>query len=85
MVLYLAINRAIRLQVGAETDVPMVVDADLGILDMGLLLKVRRFIEHMADQIILLERCIYRNRIRLAAYEIRPEAGTGKSRVIKCQ
>jgi hypothetical protein len=85
MVLYLAINRAIRSQVSTELDVPFVVDANLSVLDMDLLSKVIEFIESMAGQIILLERCFDPDRLRLATYEIRPDAGSGKSMIVECQ
>ena len=83
--LYLAINRAIRTQVSTEGDVPFVVDADLSVLDMDLSSKVMEFIENMAGQIILLERCFDYDRLRLATYEIRHDAGSGKSMIVECQ
>lgn len=85
VVLYLAINRAIRLQVSSEVDVPFVVDANLSLLDMGLLSEVQRFIENIAAQVILLDRCLDEDRLRLATYEIRPEVDSGKSRIVECQ
>ena len=84
-VLYLAINRALRLQVSSEVDLPFVVDANLSVLDTGLLSEVQRFIENMGAQVILLERCPDEGRLRLATYEIHPGVDSGKSRIIECQ
>ena len=59
------------------------IDVNLSVLDMDLLSKVMEFIEGMAGQIILLERCFDRDRLSLATYEIRPDSGSGKSMIVE--
>ena len=83
--LYLAINRALRLQVSSDVYVPFVVDGYLSMLDMGLLSEAYKFIKNVAAQVILLDHCWDTDRLRLATYEIRPEVDSWKSRIVECQ
>jgi len=56
VVVYLAINKALRDQLIDEFDVPYIVDACLGLLDSSLLSQVFEFIAVLAPQVTVLER-----------------------------
>lgn len=88
IVLYLAINRALRRQVPSDLDLPFVIDSCLGPLDDNLNISIIEFIQNMAGQVILLDDCHRNGRFRLTAnFEIRREAKSviEKSRIVACQ
>jgi hypothetical protein len=87
VVLYLAINRALRRQVPSDLDLPFVIDSCLGCLDASMSTPVMEFIQNMAGQVVLLDGCHMNDRFGLIAnFELHsePEPKVG-SKIVACQ